>query len=79
MIEQKGKPVLDINKTVRDLALEICEKAGLKPGQTVIVGCSSSEILGHHIGTQSNAEIGVAVFDGFCSVFSVGFADFQAY
>jgi len=61
---------LDINETVRNTALELCDKAKLKPGQTVIVGCSSSEILGHKIGTRSNEEIGAEVFNALQSVFS---------
>jgi len=53
---------LDIIKAAHNAAAELCEKAKLKPGQTVVVGCSSSEILGKEIGTDSNIEIGTAVF-----------------
>ena len=60
----------DIIEAVRNTARELCEKAGLKTGQTVIVGCSTSEIAGSLIGTQSNTEIGYAVFNGLYSVFS---------
>ena len=61
---------MDIKKAAQDLALELCEKAGLKPGQTVIIGCSTSEINGHHIGSHSNAEIGIEVFTALQSVFT---------
>jgi len=61
---------LDIKEAVRNTALELYEKAGLKPGQTVVVGCSSSEINGHHIGTGSSVETGAAVFDELYRVFS---------
>jgi len=61
---------LDIKETVRKAALELYEKAGLMGGQTVIVGCSSSEISGHNIGTGSNAETGTVVFDELFDVFS---------
>ena len=61
---------MDIKAAVRNTALELYEKAGLKPGQTVIVGCSSSEITGHNIGTKSNVEIGASVFDELYRVFS---------
>jgi len=61
--------ILEINEAVRNLALEICDKAGLKPGQTVIIGCSTSEICGHHIGSHSNAEIGIEVFNALQNVF----------
>lgn len=57
-----------INET-RAVALELLEKASLKEGDIVIVGCSSSEIAGGIIGKSSSAEIGKAVFDALCSVF----------
>ena len=46
------------------IILELCEAARLKEGQTVVVGCSSSEIAGHRVGSVSSPEIGQAVFDG---------------
>ena len=61
---------MKIDKAVRNLALEFCEKAGLKSGQTVIVGCSTSEIGGHRIGSFSNAEVGIVVFNELFDVFS---------
>jgi len=60
---------LEINEAVKNIATELCIKAGLKPGQTVIIGCSTSEIRGHHIGSQSDAEIGFEVFSSLKSVF----------
>ncbi|NLP48897.1 MAG: TIGR01440 family protein [Clostridiales bacterium] len=44
-------------------AEELLRAADLKSGQIVLVGCSSSEILGHEIGTDSVPEVGKAVFD----------------
>ncbi len=43
---------------------EICEKAGLKEGNILVVGCSSSEICGDKIGSNSNLEVAKAVFEG---------------
>ena len=45
-------------------AAELCEKAGLKPGQILVVGCSTSEVAGSKIGTDSNYELAQAVFGG---------------
>ena len=59
----------DIIETARGIAGELCDKARLKAGQIVIIGCSTSEIAGFNVGTNSNAEIGAAVFDGFYDVF----------
>ena len=61
---------MDFKEAVRNAAFELCDKAGLKTGQNVVVGCSTSEIIGHRIGTHSKAEIGAAVFDELYSVFS---------
>ncbi len=54
----------EIRIQAREAALELCGTAGLRPGQLVIVGCSTSEIAGHKVGSFSSPEIGQAVFDG---------------
>ena len=59
-----------IAKSAREAALELCAGAGLKAGQIVIVGCSTSEIAGHRIGTKSSAEIGGILFDALHGAFS---------
>lgn len=43
---------------------EIIETAKLSKGQILVVGCSTSEICGDKIGTNSNLEVASAVFDG---------------
>lgn len=45
-----------------NLAEELIAAAGLKKGQILIVGCSSSEISAHQIGCYSSKEIGETVF-----------------
>lgn len=45
-------------------ASEIIKTAKLKSGKILIVGCSTSEILGSKIGTDSSPEAAQAVFDG---------------
>jgi uncharacterized protein (TIGR01440 family) len=47
-----------------EAAAEICEKAGLKAGQILVVGCSSSEITGSRIGSGSDPGAARAVFEG---------------
>lgn len=37
---------------------ELCDAAGLRPGQIVVVGCSTSEVRGGRIGTDSAPEDG---------------------
>lgn len=58
-----------IKVSARNLALELCAQAKLESGQVVIIGCSSSEIGGHKVGSMSSPEIGQAVFDGLHEVF----------
>ncbi len=45
-------------------AEELCEKARLKKGDIMVVGCSSSEVAGRRIGTDSNVDVAQAVFEG---------------
>jgi uncharacterized protein (TIGR01440 family) len=58
----------DIMREAAELARELCAEAKLKKGQIVVVGCSSSEIAGHKVGSHSIPEIGKAVFDGIYGV-----------
>lgn len=44
------------------VAEELITTAKMKPGQLLVVGCSSSEIAAHTIGCYSSEEIGKAVF-----------------
>lgn len=41
---------------------ELGEKAGLRPGNIVVVGCSTSEVLGSRIGTNSNPDTAKDIF-----------------
>ena len=51
-------------KQAYELTLQLCEKARLTKGQILVVGCSSSEICGDRIGSNSNLEAAEAVFEG---------------
>jgi uncharacterized protein (TIGR01440 family) len=44
-------------------AQQLCEIGKLKKGQILVVGCSSSEVAGHKVGTHSSPEIGQALFE----------------
>ena len=48
-------------------AREIIEVSGIKKGQILVVGCSTSEISGHKIGTDSSLSTAKEVFDGIYS------------
>lgn len=43
---------------------ELCEKAKLKTGNIVVIGCSTSEVMGCKIGTNSNLDVAGQIFKG---------------
>lgn len=45
-------------------AKEIIETAGLKKGDILVVGCSTSEVTGNAIGTSSSPQTAQELFDG---------------
>ena len=54
----------EIKEQAFNAAGEILKTAGLKEGQILVVGCSSSEVCGDRIGSNSNPEVAEAVFSG---------------
>lgn len=56
--------VEEIKAQAKAVAGEIIEKAGLTKGQILVVGCSSSEVCGDKIGSNSNLEVAQNVFAG---------------
>ena len=60
----------DIKRAAADAAAELCAEGGLKEGDIFVVGCSSSEITGKHIGKFSAFEAAKAVFEGIYPVLS---------
>lgn len=54
----------------RAAAAELIEKSGVKSGDVVIVGCSTSEIIGKSIGENGTMEVAEPVYAGFNDVFS---------
>ena len=53
-----------ITAQAEKLVNELIEKAKLKKGDLLVVGCSSSEIVGDEIGKGSSIEAAKAVFEG---------------
>jgi uncharacterized protein (TIGR01440 family) len=52
----------------KQAALEIVKLANLEKGQILVVGCSTSEVAGHKIGTSSAPDIAKAILDGIYKV-----------
>ena len=51
-----------IYQQTKSVIEELGEKAGLKKGNIVVVGCSTSEVLGATIGTNSNPDTAKDIF-----------------
>ena len=55
-----------MNKSIYDetkaAISELCEEAKLKEGNIVVVGCSTSEVVGSRIGTNSNFDVAGEIF-----------------
>lgn len=52
-------------KTQAKIAInELIEISGIKSGEILVIGCSSSEIMGGDIGKASSIDAAKAVFDG---------------
>lgn len=58
----------NIKKESMAVTKEIIEISRLQKGQILVVGCSTSEICGDKIGTNSNIEVAKAAFEGIYSV-----------
>lgn len=58
---------MDINTLKNDcyqIFSELIEKAKLSSGDILVVGCSTSEVCGSKIGTNSNIDVAKELFDG---------------
>ena len=53
---------MTIYEQTKAAAEELCERAKLKAGNIVVVGCSTSEVVGSRIGTNSNFDVAGEIF-----------------
>ena len=58
----------EIRQKAAEITEELCQAADLKAGQILVVGCSSSEVIGSCIGSNSSLETAEAVFSGIYEV-----------
>lgn len=54
----------EITKQARTVVTELLEQANMKPGSLMVIGCSSSEMVGKRIGKGSSMEAAQAAFAG---------------
>lgn len=62
------KELLTIKEQAAAATSELCEKAGLTENKIFVIGCSSSEVIGEHIGSYSSPQIANALLGGIQSV-----------
>lgn len=65
----------DITAQTSAAVRELLTAADAKPGQILIIGCSTSEVMGGTIGKASSPEAAAALFDGI----TAACADFDVY
>ncbi len=69
--DTRKETMLEQIKADASLAMtQLLAVAKLEPGDLIVIGCSSSEILQETIGTHSSAEVGKAVFEALYEVAS---------
>lgn len=61
---------MNIEKACTIAAEELIDKAQLKKGDIVIIGCSTSEVLGSKIGSNSSPDTAKVLFESLWKVFS---------
>ncbi len=52
-----------IASQVQQALTELCDTAKLQAGDLLVIGCSSSEVIGQRIGTDSNVDVAKEIFD----------------
>ncbi|USG65424.1 TIGR01440 family protein [Brevibacillus ruminantium] len=60
--------LLLIEQQAREVVSEVAGLAQLRPGQLLVIGCSTSEVAGKHIGKAGSKEVAEALFRGIFSV-----------
>lgn len=59
---------MDIMRNTAEAVSELCDVAKLKRGDILVVGCSTSEVVGSRIGTNSDPDTAEEIYKGIMSV-----------
>ena len=65
---QKRNKIMSIKNECKNAVAELIELARLKSGDILVVGCSSSEVVGSKIGTNSDPDVASEIFEGIYEV-----------
>lgn len=68
-VENQGL-LTQVREESANAARQLAEAARLHKGQIVVIGCSTSEVVGHQVGSWSTPEMANAIFEGLNSVFA---------
>ena len=68
-VENKGL-LAQVRQEAANAAAQLAEAARLRRSQIVVVGCSTSEVVGKKVGSWSTPEVANAIFEGLNSVFA---------
>lgn len=66
--KMEAKFLTDVKESAAQAVKELLAVAGMEKGDLLVVGCSSSEVVGETIGTFSSKETAQAVFEGIYEV-----------
>ncbi len=69
---------MGIYEQTKKVASELIEKAGLKEGSFVVIGCSTSEVIGEKIGSSGSTDTADELVKAFTEVFGSNKIDFAA-
>lgn len=61
----------EIKSDVEQVTLELLNSAGLNPGDAIVIGGSSSEIIGKHLGSETNIEVARVVIMSIVDILKV--------
>lgn len=67
---EKAELLEQVKEEAANAAKQLVAEARLHKGQIVVVGCSTSEVVGRKVGSWSTPEVGQAIFDGLNRVFA---------
>ena len=67
---ENGTHLEEIRQQAARAAAQLAQAARLYAGQIVVIGCSTSEVVGKRVGSWSTPEVGQAIFDGLQDVFA---------
>ena len=62
--------LLQVEREAARAARPLAQEARLHNGQIVVIGCSTSEVVGHKVGSWSTPEVAQAIFRGLNGVFA---------